>query len=402
MTQYFCSLPNPGEPGHPKILNSADEALIARWIKAEDRPGFGVYYCPNPLKPGATKHGKENTAAISFIYVDIDFKDVTESADEAEQRITDLLLRPTLIVNSGHGRHLLWQLKEAIAYDDPEFEAACALQAALIDYLCGDPQVRPWSLLRRPGTLNSKGDPHVPCEVTGRGPVVDISELKEMVELVEGSTLLTHKPKATNGHDGAEGEPRTAGSADNGPVDVEAELSAMHDGASTNAAHCRVIPALLWRAINPNEVVEQVVDATMAMASRHGLGWTREAEVKAVKSRVNSTLRNLFLKNYDYTTGVIPTWLCADFHERWVEELVNGRRPDIGLNRVFYVRSYGPKSEADTSAGARRVAVPGPIPDRIRGRRASEGMKRRERYGSGWWRSLTCTLGQTRFIESTN
>jgi RecA-family ATPase len=348
MPQYFCSLPNPGGSGHPKILHSADEALIERWVKAEDRPGFGVYYLPNPLKPGATAHGKENTAAINFIYVDIDFKDLTESADETRQRITDLLLRPTILVDSGHGCHLLWQLKEAIACDDPEFEAACALQAALVDYLCGDPQVRPWSLLRRPGTLNSKGDPHVLCEVTGRGPVVDISELKEMVELVEGSTLLTRKPKATNGHDGADG---VAGER-TGPVDVEFELSTMHDGASTNVAHCRVIPALLWRAINPNEVVEQVVDATMAMAERHGLGWTREAEVAAVKSRVNSMLRNLFLENYDYTTGVIPTWLCADFHERWIEELANGRRPDIGLNRVFYVRSYGPKTEANNSAGA--------------------------------------------------
>ena len=69
--------------------------MIERWVKAEDRPGFGVYYCTKPLKPGATVHGKENTAAINFIYVDIDFKDLAESADEAEQRITDLLLRPT-------------------------------------------------------------------------------------------------------------------------------------------------------------------------------------------------------------------------------------------------------------------------------------------------------------------
>ena len=111
---------------------------------------------------------------------------------------------------------MLWQLKEAIACDDPEFERACALQAALIEYLGADPQVRPWSLLRLPGTLNSKHDPHVPCAIKASGPVVDISELREMAELVEGTTLLTRKPKATNGHARAEGEPGAAGT-DSGP-----------------------------------------------------------------------------------------------------------------------------------------------------------------------------------------
>ena len=65
---YIASLPNPGHEGNAKFLRSEDPSLIARWVKAENRPGFGIYYLPNPLKPGATVHGKENIAAVhSFI-----------------------------------------------------------------------------------------------------------------------------------------------------------------------------------------------------------------------------------------------------------------------------------------------------------------------------------------------
>ena len=64
---YLVSLPNPGHEGKPKFLRSDNPTLIERWIKAENRPGFGVYYLPNPLKPGATTHSKENIAAIVAI-----------------------------------------------------------------------------------------------------------------------------------------------------------------------------------------------------------------------------------------------------------------------------------------------------------------------------------------------
>ena len=54
------------------------------------------------------------------------------------------------------------------------------------------------------------------------------------------------------------------------PVEVENRLAVMRwqgpGDSSVNATQTSVIPALLWRGIHPNDVVEQVVDATMAMA----------------------------------------------------------------------------------------------------------------------------------------
>ena len=356
---YLVSLPNPGCGGSPKFLHSEDSALIERWIAAEDRPGFSIYDCPNPLKPGAARHGRDSMAAIEEIFCDIDFKYIVETAEQADEKLAQVLLTPSLLVDSGHGRHPRYRLKEKIPCGDPHFDRACVVQEKLIVYFAADPQVRPWSLLRRPGTLNSKYEPHVACRILQEGPPVDLTELEELCELVEGTTLLTRKPQETNGHDRAEGEPRLTEER-KAPVDLAAELAAMSDGKSVNAVHIAVIPSLLRKATHPDDVLALVVDETMNRVGER-LQWSRDAEVRIVIKRILSAYKNLLLKDYDPATGVIPDWLPGEFHTRWVEALEQGRRPDIGYNAGgFYVRSYGAKNGADTeSADKTRKAKTG-------------------------------------------
>jgi hypothetical protein len=326
---YLFSAPNSGTAGAPKILRSDDAALADRWIKAEDRPGFGVYYCPNPLKPGATKHGRDSVAAIECIFVDVDLKDVVDMPDQVVDKLGTLLLEPTEIVSSGHGYHIVYRLKEPVACDDPEFESVCALQAKLIEYFAADPQVRPWSLLRLPGTINSKSDPHVPCEVVRHGPVVDLSELRDMVDIIAENTLLTRKPKpATNGHDTGDSDESA------GPVDIDAEWAALEAGKNANIVHCRIIPSMLRKGEHPAEVEDYVVRETMAMAERRGLGWKHDVEVAKVRERVKSTLNNAMMEGYDPATGVIPDWLPGEFHEAWIARISAGQRPAFDFDRV--------------------------------------------------------------------
>jgi hypothetical protein len=262
---YLASIPNPGNTdGTPKFLSTDDPALIERWTKAENRPGFSIYECPNPLKPGATRHGKENLAAIIEVFVDIDFKNIVETPEQAGEKLAQLLLPPTMLVDSGHGRHPRFRLKESVAHDDCDFERVCTIQEKLIAYFAADPQVRPWSLLRRPGTLNSKQEPHVVCQVVQHGNAVDLTELEDLCDLVEGAPLLTRKPKPEgNGHDHAEGGPRLVEDR-TVPVDLDAELAAMSGGKSVNAVHIAIIPSLLRKATHPDDALTLVVDETMA------------------------------------------------------------------------------------------------------------------------------------------
>jgi hypothetical protein len=147
----------------------------------------------------------------------------------------------------------------------------------------------------------------------------------------------------------------------NGPLNVDAALAAMQpNGASVNDVQPRVILSLLQKGVHPDDVITQVVDATMEMANCAGLGWTREVEVRHVTSRCVSSLRKL-QSEYDPSTGVIPSWLAGEFHDAWTEALRQGRRPQLGRNPSgFYVRAYGPAANGhdrgaeagnDTKAG---------------------------------------------------
>jgi len=148
--------------------------------------------------------------------------------------------------------------------------------------------------------------------------------------------------------------------SERGPVDAEAELAAMTPD-NVNDTHCRVIPSLLWRAINPNDVVTQVAAATMAMAQRHGLKeWCGEAEARDyVTPRVRSTLKNLFMEKYDAATGEVPPWLCPEWHEEWISALAQGLAPNIGRNASgFFVRGCDRGGKASGCSDAPSI-VPG-------------------------------------------
>jgi AAA domain-containing protein/bifunctional DNA primase/polymerase-like protein len=134
-----------------------------------------------------------------------------------------------------------------------------------------------------------------------------------------------------------------------GPVDAEAELAAMAPtGKMVNHVQTRVIPSLLRRALSPQAVLETVVDATMAMAAKHGLDWTREREIKDVTSRINSGLK-LVQEGYDATEGTIPDWLAPEFTDDWIKVLQDGGKPQLVRNRYgWHVRRTPHSGSSDT------------------------------------------------------
>jgi len=138
-----------------------------------------------------------------------------------------------------------------------------------------------------------------------------------------------------------------------GPVDAEAELAALAPtGAAVNFVHRRVIPSLLRRALSPQQVLNLVVDATMAMATKHGLDWTREREIKDVTSRINSGLK-LIQEDYDPTSGEVPDWLAEEFVDDWIKVLQDGGRPQLSRNRGgWYVRNTPRRKAADPTEDA--------------------------------------------------
>ena len=209
-------------------------------------------------------------------------------------------------------------------------------------------------LIRRLGTHNRKNGNNGLCEQLWNGGMpFDITELEALDDLLE-QPLFTRLQEAAAAP--------SSDSSEHQPVDVEAELASLDNGVSPNIVQRRVVPSLLRKGEHPDDVLERVVAATMAMAERKGLPWTREVEVKAVASRIKSAYDNLLLPSYDPASGTIPDWLPAEFHVRWLDILMDGGVPFVTRNRSgYYVcarRNGGGAtdtlSQADSATGSRK------------------------------------------------
>jgi hypothetical protein len=351
MTYYVCSLPNPEEPGEPKELFTDDLALARRFIESEDRrPGRGVYQCINRLVPGAKRRSLETVAELRFVYFDLDLQNIEASREQVVERLQKLPVEFVWVRDSGSGNlHVGIEIKDPPLRGTPEYGRVVTVWKRLAEKLAADPApTHPAALVRCVGTHNKKNGGNGLCRAlwNGGGPL-DVIELEELDDLLT-EPLLTRKPSSAEGVKAADNEEKTA-------VDVEAELATMTDGRSVNVVHTRIIPSLLRKGEHPDDVLEFVVGETMTRVGA-ALNWTREEEIRVVIRRIMSAYRNLLLKDYDPTTGVIPSWLPGEFHERWVASIEDGRRPDIGYNcGGFYVRSYGPKTSGAAGAGSEKT-----------------------------------------------
>ena len=363
LVRYVCSLPNPGTKGTVRELFYPDSpegrARAEKFARHENKPGRGVYDCIGRLQDGARSRRKDTVADLDQVVADLDLKNITQRRDAVLQCVKGLVLPPSEIRDSGFGLHLIWHLKEPVEDDDGLAQAETTMKR-LAELLAGDlkPTHRA-ALLRHPGSDNTKGREPRPCRtIEAGGAAYDISEFDDMFDLYADRPLLTRKAEAAkgNGHDrNSEQELRTS----EGRLDVEAALAAMQPtGASINDIQPRVILSLLQRAEHPSNVIEQVVNATMAVADAAGLGWTREEEIKAVVARVKSSLA-LLHREYDPTTGSIPNWLAADFHNDWITMLERGacpvlRRTGFGSGWCVKAASGSPRPEDEPSRHRRK------------------------------------------------
>ena len=355
MPYYVCSLPNPGEPGVPHECIADDPRVIEAFAQREDKPGRGVYDCVSPLKPGARRRALDTVGEVVALHVDIDGKDIVEDMAAVDARLAGLLLPPTEVRNSGHGRHVRFELKEPIAADNSaEVAHATAVLKELTAHLCGDMAVAHYAaLLRRPGTHNSKGNAWLTVgHVMLTDARYDLGDIEDWLGDVDGRTLFTRK-SAGNGRDksSAGGEFENTGAGESGkykpPIDVEARLAAMqHLGAGDSSIHLTQLSttaSLLRGGVALQETTRTVLDATRAaVANNSQWNWRRE-ELKILRMGFA-----FIVKHPELVTLLPDAW-----RSRFADAIAQGRRPDIGFNTGgFYVRGV---AVAEISAVEKRT-----------------------------------------------
>jgi len=147
------------------FYETAEQFANATPQSVEDQLEFNIYFgvCPRSRKVG-TKDAVKN---VHCLWADLDAKDFPGGKPDALKRLQEFALRPSVIVDSGHGYHAYWLLREteqiANADDVQKVESYLkALAAALGADLHAAELAR---VLRVPGTFNVK-DPAAPLLAT--------------------------------------------------------------------------------------------------------------------------------------------------------------------------------------------------------------------------------------------
>jgi RecA-family ATPase len=320
--------------------NAAGHAAAEAFARQHDKPGIGVYDCVSPLRE--PRRIKDNVAQIEGLHVDIDAYKTGRTKEEIIKQLQDELGDVGIlscINSSGRGVHAHFLFREPIEAETPEAENAQRVLKQLVAHLGADPQPAHFAaLMRRIGTTNSRAGGG-PCKkLLDFGARCELSDVEAYLDLVSDKGVLFSSPEPKTSEDDTFPEY-------NGPVDVDARLAAMKfedkSGAGVNATIPSVIASLIWRACHPDEIFDRVMSAISEMVKRDGLQWNMVAEAEKTNERIRCAYHNVFEKEYDPLTGIIPVWLPGEFHEAWTAALAAGKRPSMSRNGAgWHIRSY--------------------------------------------------------------
>ena len=194
---------------------------------AENR---ATYFAVSTVRPGATTRSKATLAELNGLHVDIDFKSIAITAEEAECKLQEVMHLPSKIVHSGGGLHGYWLFKEALPATTENIERVEGLLRLLADHLGGDPACAEASrLMRLPGSHNTKAGAWIDVRVIAdQATRYEVDDLADWLETA--SPVIHRKPAASSGNGHDDDNPWLAVAEHFGtkpPIDVEARLAAM-------------------------------------------------------------------------------------------------------------------------------------------------------------------------------
>ena len=122
---------------------------------------------------------RKDISEVVCVTVDVDFKNTSQI--EFESILNSFPHKPSVILNSGNGRHLYWFLKIPLNINsEAELERPEGISKGLAGIFKGDHTFNADRVLRTPGRINSKWDHRPMCEViTFTDTEYDLDDLKQ-------------------------------------------------------------------------------------------------------------------------------------------------------------------------------------------------------------------------------
>src|SRR5215831_2905871 len=284
---FICSLLNAearsSEQVNERFVTTRRVDDISGFVRKWDRAGRGLYFCVSTLQPNARRRSKSTVSELNCLFVDLDFKDVEEPPDDVRGVMANkLMCPPAFVINSGHGLHLYWPFREAIAATSETMADVEQLLQRLADLLGADPAATDCSrLLRLPGTHNTKNGEQIEVTIEVSRPDLryELDDLRDWLELVPQPLLHRHQAVAA-GNGQSPDNPFLTIARQQGfkpPIDVAGRLAAMqYQGPGDAGIHhtqLAVSASLLHQGMTVDEVVALLLEATHGAAGEAGQKW---------------------------------------------------------------------------------------------------------------------------------
>lgn len=222
--------------------------VLAR-VLAYNKTGHNIYFgtCPRKIERGGKKAGRD--ADIEFaiaLWADTDDgKHARTFVDAAIRTLAKENLEPSIVVETGHGRHFYWLLDKPV----PVEEARRAM-TGLHDYLQGDNVYNASRIMRLPGTMNVKDpDNPKPCFV---------SSATWKRYSIEAFKEIAHDPGDIGGD--VDDEPADSAEQVNreAPKDIKEILQGVGKGERNNAA-TKLAGHYFGKRLSSDEVFDAMV-----------------------------------------------------------------------------------------------------------------------------------------------
>lgn len=165
----FCRLilPQWALEEYPQLQKVVEGLFSNEQIKEYNEQGYNVYYLPN--SPSTYSSSNNNTPlnghhidVFSYTFVDFDLKSNTyKSKDEFIEKLGEINILPTKIIDSGNGIHAYWKVSNLDAMSFLRFQRRLVRLFNTDEAVC-----KIFQLMRLPNTLNTKTkDNQILCEV---------------------------------------------------------------------------------------------------------------------------------------------------------------------------------------------------------------------------------------------
>jgi len=302
------ALPNEHGAGRAAPLFTRDPADIevhcARWDGQERAVYFGVVTRLLSMCKGT----RAGLAELIALWVDIDCTKQNLDKVFVSKKLTEMMLPPSLIVDSGHGLHAYWHLKEALDVRQ-EAPGVAELEAGIVGALkqlaaicCGDPAVCDLArIMRLPGTHNTKGGELKLCSVLhSSGARYEYDELLDMLDIHRPVIVMPDKIPVKPSERPVESDVflRYAQACKiKPPIDVGARLAAMeYLGAGDTGIHqtqLHVSASLVRHGTGDDEIAELLLRATQEAVGVAGANWNWQREEKNIRAMI-ATARDKF------------------------------------------------------------------------------------------------------------